>query len=843
MRHCLWLIATVTLLGAVTVRADNMLRNPGFDGALKTDGLPEGWADNSSWANLEVAYALDRTRPHSAPTSLRIDCPRLTFGAVQMVPDAAVPLRKGGIYRVRGWLRGTVGLVSLQLRLAAAPYTVYAEKALAVSDEWRELSFLWTAGVDDPKGRFMVRFASPGTLWVDDLSVEELTLEEARALQPPPWFGNLLLNGAFDLGPANWLQAVPCDDWRETKLDIVSEQGNPCLQLTVPAGLKAVLNSDVASVSSGHPLRLSCRVRASEKTSVHMGTRGWSRSVDASPIWQTITADLPQSIAPDAVEVFSLYVTGPATVWLDDVELRQDPPGPDRAAHAAIISTRHPLGLYHDGEIPALKLRATVPAGHAPLALWWQVEDYSGAIRAQGREVVSSGGLQRDLPLPKLTRGWYRARVRWTDNGQESINECLFCLLPPAARASAPAVSPFGGHFAVTPMNLKLARAVGCRRLRLHPPNHTKWRVVEPEPGKWEWHDDAIKIALGQGLDLIGSLDRCPDWASSAPPEVKDTAFYTGRSAWLPRDWTEWERYVTETVRRYRNDIHVWEIWNEGNAPTWLVGRPGQSQADAYLELLQHTTPIVRREDPTAQIIAGVTAGPLTNRSPATDFSRELFDKGGLALMDVFSFHEYLSQSVDEGGDPLPQWVLRVRGMMRQAGREVPIINSEGGFYNPASSLTYRPGASDGVSPRTMARWMVRQYVTQLASGVNAFFFYNMFIDGSAVKLAWQGFVDGDGQPSPNVAAYAVMSWLLDGARYSHNRKTPAGVWMPVFHTPGGDLTVAWAPSGKQARVALQGAKSAWDLMGTPLPVPRNGTFTLTETPIYILHAATGPGG
>ena len=43
-----------------------------------------------------------------------------------------------------------------------------------------------------------------------------------------------------------------------------------------------------------------------------------------------------------------------------------------------------------------------------------------------------------------------------------------------------------------------------------------------------------------------------PDWASSAPPGTPDHGFYTGRGAWLPRDWAEWERYVTETVRRYR---------------------------------------------------------------------------------------------------------------------------------------------------------------------------------------------------------------------------------------------------------------------------------------------------
>ena len=37
--------------------------------------------------------------------------------------------------------------------------------------------------------------------------------------------------------------------------------------------------------------------------------------------------------------------------------------------------------------------------------------------------------------------------------------------------------------------------------------------------------------------------------------------------------------------------------------------------------------------------------------------------------------------------------------------------------------------------------------------------------DGGVYKP--EGFVEGDGQPRPNVAAYAQMSWILDGATSS----------------------------------------------------------------------------
>jgi hypothetical protein len=829
------LVVFLGLAAAVPVWAANLLPNGGFEEGFSATGEAKGWADNSrGWANLDVAYAEERSKPRSGACCQRLECTRLTYGAVQLIPTTGIALQRGRIYRVRGWLRGDVGLVYLQLRLAPAPYTIYCQKALDAQSEWRELSYLWTASTTDPQCRFMLRFTSTGTLWVDDLSVEEVTPEQAQALQPPPRLGNLLRNGSFDLDRANWLMGIGCDAWREADLTVVEEAGNPCLRIAVPEGATASLNSDIVPVSDGHTVHFRCRLRAEGKASVRMLLSGWSQQVEVGPEWQTVATDSLGAFRPDPSSFVTLQVNGPAVVFLDDVVMRHDDATGDSASHAAIITTRHPLGLFHDGETPALRLLASVPSGQRPVLLQWQVEDFWGVVRAQGSAAAPPGRFERQLALAGLPRGWYRARVIWEAGDRRQTNECLFCLLPPLERpATAPASSPFGGHFAVTRTNLALARAVGCRRLRLHPPNHTKWRVVEPTPGRWAWRDEAIQAALAAGLDLVGSLDRLPDWASSAPTDFPAGDFYNGRGAWLPRDWTEWERYVGETVRRYRSSIHTWEIWNEGNLSSWLYGHPGQSQAAAYLELVRHTAPIVRREDPTARVIGGVVAGALTRGSNALAFAQELVAGGGLELMDVFSFHDYLSQSVDEGGDPIQDWLPRLRQLMRDHGREMPIINSEGGFSNPGGSISYRPGANDGIRPQTMARWLVRQYVTQLALGVNEFFFYNLFIDGSPVKQEWQGFVDGDGQPSPNVAAYATLSWLLDGATFERTEAPAPGVWLHVFRAPHGRLAAAWARTGTTAAVKVA-ASEGWDLMGAPLVLAADRSLVVTDAPVYL---------
>ena len=831
-------LATVVLALCVASRAQNLLPNADFEGAFSEDGIAVGWADNSSWANLDITYSPERSTTHGGRACQQVRCTRLDYGAAQLVPQPWVPLTKGRVYRVRGWLRGNVGHVALQLRLAQSPYTVYAEKGVTVSAEWQQVEFLWTARTDDAQGRFMLRFVQPGTLWVDDLSVEELTPEEAAASAPEPRPGNLLHNGRFDLGLANWLASHNCDQWREASLTVLPGAENPCLQVRVPDGVSLNLSSDAVPLAVGRPVRLSVRVRSEPPCTLTFGSRNCRTRIEATPTWQEGCTAGTAGFEPTPFDHVQFGIRGPATVWIDDVVLRQDDaPRARNPFRAAVTTDRHPLALYHDGESPALSVLAA-PGDDASLPeLRWAVRDFWGTERRAGSWRPTGDSLELPIEVNGLGRGWYHATVRWESGDGVGSNECTFCVLPPPERRVEPAQSPFGAHFAVDPTGLQLAGAVGIRWLRLHPPNHTKWRIVEPENGVWRWRDDPIRIAIEAGLELVGSLDRCPDWASSAPDGTPKGGFYTGIGAWLPRDWTEWENYVARTVSRYRDRIRVWEVWNEPNLTNWLIPRGGQTRAQAYVEMLRHTTPVVRRCDPEATIIGGCVAGAMTDDSDAWTFARDIISQGALELMDVFSFHEYITKSVDEGSEPIDAWLTKLRGSMQVAGKVLPIINSEGGFSNPGTCLSSRPCDRSTIAPPDMARWLVRQYVSQLALGVRQFFFYNFFVDGSPVVREWEGFVEGDGQPRPNVAAYATMTWLLDEARFVRTERLADDSWRHLFTTARGEMAVCWARTDTQHRVSFGPGARAWDLMGAPKPIASDGSLLVTDAPVYVLDA------
>jgi hypothetical protein len=372
-----------------------------------------------------------------------------------------------------------------------------------------------------------------------------------------------------------------------------------------------------------------------------------------------------------------------------------------------------------------------------------------------------------------------------------------------------------------------MVKAIGSRWMRLWPPGFTLWKNVEPEKGKWHFDDEEVQVlARREGLRLVGLLESPPKWASAADPSY----------------WQDWETYVARVVERYKDDISVWEVQNEPNLRYWLSKPGGPSRADAYLEYLKHTYPVVKRVNPRAVVMGGCVAGHFAKNTDSLTFTEELIDKGALEYMDVLSFHYYHSYAyrrpIDEEEDPISEWIPRIRARMKAAGKVVPIINSEGGVYNPASALTYRPCAPDNVDPippTEVARLLVRLYVSQLAAGVERFFYYDFFLSGSPVAKLWDSFVEGDGQPRPCVAAYAVMTWLLEGAKYERTERPINDLWVHYFATPRGKLAVAWSRTGTRADFSFRGGTAAWDIMGKNMQLGSGAKLTLTPDPTYVL--------
>lgn len=850
------ILAAMLTVVATSAAFANLLANGEFEGEYGADGVAPGWRDNSysSKGPIDRVFSRETKNVRVGEACQRITCTRIGYiseerrgrayhGAWQMLAEEDLPLRDGAIYRVRVSLRADRPVpVDVQLRMRPEPWTAYVSHTVLADHDWQDVDYLYDCRVDDPRAAFFVRSEYLGAVWVDAASVEELTREQAAQIAGPVTPGNLLHNGSFDLGRANWMGERGWDTIHDAEFTVEQVDGDPCLRATAAEGHRKAIRSDAVPVTRGHPIRVSCRVRAARTTEITLSARReaerfampeyCSTTVQVGDEWETVEAESVVPFLGGPAHAFvDVTFSGPGPVWVDDIVLRQDD-GPDvPLTRAAIVADRHPWGLYFDGDPVTLRVMASVPEGHTP-TLNWRLADYQGHVVREGRLEPDAGRTHLEVDVSDLPRGYYHAAVEWDSGGRALGNESTFAILPDPQRPPPAEPSFFGGHYQTSPVNTNLAEAVGTRWVRLWPPTLTVWRVIEPQKGQWRWRDAEVERLLDEGLVILGMLDHPPDWVKWR----SDTY------------WDEWERYAATVVERYKGRIDAWEITNEPNLQWWWLESPeGNKRAEWYFEILKRLYAVVKRVNPQATVYGGAIGGDFSAGTDSLAFTEELIELGGLEFMDVLSFHRYHSYAVrmplDEMPDPIEDSIARMRDTMRAAGREIPIVNSEGGTYNPGPAISYRPlqpGNYAPIPPAKVARLMVRQHVAQWAAGVDRFWYYNCFINGSPLARAWDSFIAGDGQPRPTVAAYAVMTWLLDGGEFIRTERPTDDIRLHHFHTHRGPLVVAWSRTGTEAGHTFPGARQAWDMMGREIAL-QEGRITLTPDPVYVLLAHRAP--
>lgn len=187
-RQRLFALLPVLGLGLVlrAVPGPELVRNGGFEEGFTATGLATAWQDDSAWADLAVAYAAESQTAAGGRSAQRITCTRYAHGFVSL-RQGGLPIEAGHDYRIRLAVRGEAeSPLEIQLRRAGPPYTLYASRHVSIAPGWTRHDFTVTASASDPAALLHLRFASTGTLWLDDVSVVDLgPTAQALALTPP----------------------------------------------------------------------------------------------------------------------------------------------------------------------------------------------------------------------------------------------------------------------------------------------------------------------------------------------------------------------------------------------------------------------------------------------------------------------------------------------------------------------------------------------------------------------------------------------------------------------------------------------------------------------------------
>jgi hypothetical protein len=161
------------------------------------------------------------------------------------------------------------------------------------------------------------------------------------------------------------------------------------------------------------------------------------------------------------------------------------------------------------------------------------------------------------------------------------------------------------------------------------------WQTTENSVGVYDWSDfDPIVAACrSRGLNVCMILDYNNTlYCGGSNPKLGIAATDTANT-------TAFTNWVSAAVTHFKDDVRVWEVWNEPN--TNFFWAPAHNVAD-YTALVKATYPVIKAADPNAFVLAGAMANTFSGSVPAT-FLAGIYSNGGQGYFDAVSHHPYSS--------------------------------------------------------------------------------------------------------------------------------------------------------------------------------------------------------
>ena len=257
--------------------------------------------------------------------------------------------------------------------------------------------------------------------------------------------------------------------------------------------------------------------------------------------------------------------------------------------------------------------------------------------------------------------------------------------------------------------------------------DQTEWAAVEREKGKFAMDpatDAAIRKLAANGVDILYGLNYgnslyergAQPWGDIGPIYKEGHPFYLNGGPRTAAGRRAFVRYVDFVVRKYKDVVKFWELWNEENG--WYPGH----EPEFYGKLLAAVARHIKSLDPNLKVSFGGTAAP----APIT--TEIALREGAAPYLDIYAFHPYgidkpeggmgtmewyqgenVSQSREQTGwNHLEEIVEGVKKPFVQHGSpEVEVWLNEWGTNVTGLDFTYKPG----IGEYGCAKYVMRFYI------------------------------------------------------------------------------------------------------------------------------------
>ena len=331
------------------------------------------------------------------------------------------------------------------------------------------------------------------------------------------------------------------------------------------------------------------------------------------------------------------------------------------------------------------------------------------------------------------------------------------------------------------------------------------WSDVETAKGKYNWplFDLAIANSRAWGAEvMMYSFCGTPKWAAASAPQDPAVEVFGPGSTAVPK-MNDFEDYVRAVVKRYKDDISAWEVWNEASSPQFFQGTPEQMR-----EMTEIVRDVVKEEDPDGLV---TMASMQTHRK---DYYKGFAEPYMAALakadwpIDVYNGHFY---PFGEAGPAArrAQIAMFRKSLANLNAPDKPLWDTEVNYY------TGVPGGEPNgrVTGDRAAAWAVRTYLDGWRLDVRRNYWYFATVEYDA----FPGIQTRPGDPA-TVALATFHDWVI-GSRFNGCE-------------PEGDLVnCAFVKNNKVFYVAWGESASGNDTKNVRVSYPLTGPAKVCQLP------------
>ena len=227
---------------------------------------------------------------------------------------------------------------------------------------------------------------------------------------------------------------------------------------------------------------------------------------------------------------------------------------------------------------------------------------------------------------------------------------------------------------------------------------------------------------------------------------------YQPKSSSDPGDPTGYGNWVYDVVSEFKDDVHVWEIWNEPNLANFFVGQNAVTYTN-YLKAAYNKIKGPDGADTSATVLGGSVC---FTRSSSQTWVHTLYDNGAKDYMDALSFHPYVdgyrSPAATGGNNPYTD-LPKIHDIMVEHGDTRPLWITELGWESAKISddgtTTDQKEQAQG-DYHALALTMAKDW-----GWVGAYIVYNWHADSNGEDEITYG-----SAPTLKPAYYSIKNWI-----------------------------------------------------------------------------------